>query len=104
MAFGKKISKDTMAEELDPKGFSSTQAALGFCALGLLAGLVVTPLVGTDTQVVSTDITGAIDRTVTGSIADTGEARRYTIRQSVMQRDPNVPCIIFEDGTQEGGC
>lgn len=99
-----KASKDTMSEELDPKGFSSTQAALGFCALGLLAGLIVTPFVGTQTQLVSTEITGAVDRTVTGSISTGEETRRYTIRQSVMQRDPSVPCIIYEDGTQEGGC
>lgn len=104
MAFGKKTAEDTMSEELDPDGFSSTQTALGFCALGLLGILFLTPVLSGGAQIVSNELTGGIDRTVTGSIGKTDNTLRYTIRQSVMQSDPSVPCIIFEDGSQQGGC
>lgn len=95
-------------EEVDPSGFSSFQAALGFCALGVLGALVLAPLADKGAQhigVLASSQDG-IDRTVTGAVepAKPDEVRRYTIRRSVLQRDPSQDCIIYEDGTEEGGC
>lgn len=113
-SFGNREKADA---ELDPQGFSSLQMALGFCALGALGALLVAPLMadGAARIGILADSDGGIDTTVVGSITSGGassasplispdETRTYTIRRSVLQADPTVDCIIYDDGTQEGGC
>ncbi|MBS9722405.1 hypothetical protein JYU29_17060 [Tianweitania sp. BSSL-BM11] len=42
-----------------------------------------------------------IDYTATGSIGSAGD---YTIRRSVLSRDPSGVCVIRSDGRQVGDC
>ena len=89
-------------------GISTIKLAIGFCAAGLAAAMFLTPLldIGSERFALSqrAAISGPVDRTVTGAIEKAKTVRRYTIRRSVMQKDPSRPCYIFEDGTMEGGC
>lgn len=91
--------------ELESSNFGSIKTLLGICAVGLLAIFFLMPVIedGTD-KIVTMAIKNNTDDVVTGSVESEPEVRRYTVRQSVLQSDPSVPCIIYEDGTQEGGC
>ncbi|MEM9732134.1 MAG: hypothetical protein AAF903_01465 [Pseudomonadota bacterium] len=103
-------------EELDPKGFSSLQLAIGFCAIGALGALFVAPMMadGAARIGILADSSDGIDDTVVGSIdrdqptaaprISNTEGRSYTIRQSVLQSSPSAECIIYDDGGQEGDC
>ncbi|MEL7273316.1 MAG: hypothetical protein AAGK33_07745 [Pseudomonadota bacterium] len=103
-------------DELDPKGFSSLQLALGFCAMGALGALFVAPLMADGAARIGllADSGDGIDDTVVGSIKNSAptttppvrntQGRSYTIRQSVLQSSPTAECIIYDDGGEEGDC
>lgn len=105
--FGKRQRAEQ--EQIDDlAGISNAKIAIGFCVAGLAAAVFLTPLLdmGADKLALGQRlaVSGPIDTTVTGAIEKAKKSRRYTIRRSVMQRDPSQPCYIFEDGTREGGC
>lgn len=107
--FGKRREHVREEEQVDElTGFSTVQVTVGFCVLGLLGALFLTPILDSGAQrlagAAESLSPGGFDRTVTGSINKPSRTKRYTIRRSVMQKDPSVPCIIYEDGTREGGC
>ena len=92
-------------------GIPTVRLALGFCTLGLLAALFLTPLLDTAAEKLAglgaDEERVGIDRTVTGSVTPTQRTdrpRRYIIRRSVMQKNPSAPCFLYEDGTREGEC
>lgn len=80
--------------------------ATGFAVLSVVAAFFVVPMLQgeDDGLTVVSAPPFEIDRTITGSIRRPDTTRRYTIRHSVLQKDPNKPCFIYEDGTREGGC
>ncbi|MEO1398154.1 MAG: hypothetical protein AAFU56_04710 [Pseudomonadota bacterium] len=88
-------------------GFTTLQAAGAFAVMALLAAIFVPGVYGEPGQRFAAfrgDPT-TVDATITGSVEGKPKrTKRYTIRRSVLQKDPNKPCIIFEDGTREGGC
>ena len=113
--FGKRhIEQEEQLDRLIDGG--SVRTALGFGVLCLIAALVLTPALDNRAPQVATisdeDLPAGIDRTVTGSIKPAAEVApqppkgtlRYTIRRSVVQKDPSEPCYIYEDGTSHGGC
>lgn len=114
--FNTSSQSTTSEEELDPKGFSSLQLALGFCAMGALGALFVAPLMADGAARIGllADSGDGIDDTVVGSIeaspqtlaprARNTEGRSYTVRRSVLQSSPTAECIIYDDGGQEGDC
>lgn len=105
--FGKR-KRDEQDQIDNLTGISTIKVAVGFCIAGLAAAVFLTPVldIGSERFDLSqrAKITGPVDTTVTGAIEKAKTSRRYTIRRSVMQKDPSVPCYIFEDGTREGGC
>ncbi|EFL87955.1 hypothetical protein [Ahrensia sp. R2A130] len=90
-------------------GFTPIQAAFGFCAVAGLGSLLILPLAPTGGQSlpVAQDriaLDGRnIDRTAVGSIQSSSK-RRYSVRRSVLNPDPQTPCVIFDNGTYEGSC
>lgn len=91
-------------------------SALLFGMLALAAAFVVAPIVDGGTQQIANlpldDSATRIDTTVTGSVtANSGPKSdgssgkvRYTIRRSVIQKNPSEPCYIYADGTRSGDC
>jgi hypothetical protein len=47
-------------------------------------------------------IYGGLDRTATGTVRN--GANQYTIRRSVLQKNPGSMCIIHSNGTKSGDC
>ena len=45
-----------------------------------------------------------LDRMSTGSLAPRNGGETYTIRRSVLQKDPSAVCIIHETGSRSGSC
>ncbi|MEM8751206.1 MAG: hypothetical protein AAGF28_12975 [Pseudomonadota bacterium] len=100
-------------------GFSALHVALGFAALGLLSLVFLTPAVDRAAQRMALQYlnNGSVDNITTGSVrrsADRppvngasrsrGQTRRYTIRRSVLNKNPSEPCIIYDDGARSGNC
>ncbi|MEM1040619.1 MAG: hypothetical protein AAGI12_14245 [Pseudomonadota bacterium] len=89
------------------KGFTTLQAAGAFAVIALVSAVFIPGIYGEPNQRFAAFRGGptGIDATVTGTVAAKPQrVKRYTIRRSVLQKDPNTPCIVYEDGTQEGGC
>lgn len=85
---------------------TSMQVALGCAALALVFTLALTPSsenIANRIALQSPLAGDNIDRVVTGSIKKS-TTRRYTIRRSVLQKDPHATCTIYDDGTREGDC
>ncbi|MGI9365418.1 MAG: hypothetical protein ACR2O8_09575 [Rhizobiaceae bacterium] len=91
-------------------------SALLFGILALVAAFILAPVLDSGTQHVANlpqgDGVNPIDATVTGSVspqlgqqptAESGKIR-YTIRRSVIQKNPSEPCYIYADGTRKGDC
>ncbi|MEL6968384.1 MAG: hypothetical protein AAGM04_13480 [Pseudomonadota bacterium] len=112
MAFQERSVSDERVSNIraflkDARGFSTLQAALGFAAIAVVAGMFIPELYSRkDAKLASFQTAAGIDRTVTGTIADSKpkRVRRYTVRRSIWQKDPSKPCIIYDDGSREGGC
>lgn len=113
--FGKRQTEQQ--EQLEQLvGGGSLRSAFAFCVLGLLAAVFLAPMLNSNTQQVATIqdelLPDNIDRTVTGSIeADETQVAppqngtvRYTIRRSVIQKNPSEPCFIYENGATQGDC
>ena len=113
--FGKRQAEQQ--EQLEQLvGGGSLRSAFAFCVLGLLAAVFLAPMLNSNTQQVATIedklLPDNIDRTVTGSVeADQSQATpprngtvRYTIRRSVIQKNPSEPCYIYENGATQGDC
>lgn len=90
-------------------GFTPIQAAFGFCAVAGLGSLLILPLAptaGTNLPVAQDRIAidgSRVDRTAVGSIRSASK-RRYSVRRSVLNPDPQAACTIFTDGSYEGSC
>ena len=90
-------------------GFTPIQAAFGFCAVAGLGSLLILPLAPTGVQQLPVDqsriaIDGSnVARTAVGSIREGGK-RRYSVRRSVLNSDPQETCVIYENGTYDGSC
>lgn len=92
---------------MDQSGLSTLQLALGFAALAIVAGLLGSPLAASLTSGRSAPQIAAnpgIDTTVTGSVKKQPVTRTYTIRRSVLQKDPSRVCKIWSNGHREGDC
>ena len=80
-----------------------------FCAVAGLGSLLILPLAPTGVQQLPVDqsriaIDGSnVDRTAVGSIREGGK-RRYSVRRSVLNSDPQETCVIYENGTYDGSC
>ncbi len=88
-------------------GLSMTQIALGMSVLALFAAVFFTPILDQNSNQIARnqiDLPGDIDRTVTGSVEKSSEPKRYIIRRSITNPNPELPCYIYEDGTREGNC
>jgi len=94
----------------DAQGFTTLQAAGAFAIIALAAAVFVPGIYGEPSQRFAAfrGDPATVDATVTGSVGTqprpAKRTKRYTIRRSVLQKNPNTPCIIFEDGSREGGC
>ncbi len=83
---------------------------MGALNLALLFGtavialtLILTPMIADDKD--SSVLASAPldhDTMTTGSIPDSGEAKRYTVRRSVLQPTPGAVCIVDANGSQSG--
>ncbi len=85
-------------------GVSSLQIALGFAAFALVATIFLPPTGAYYGERIA-NLGGkdaGIDPVVTGSVEK--KTRRYTIRRSVLTKDPSKPCVIYANGVQEGNC
>ena len=94
----------------------SLPSAFLFGALALAAAFILAPVLDNGTQRVanltSSEPSNGIDTTITGSIASQSDPAlgnengtiRYTIRRSVIQKNPSDPCYIYADGTRRGDC
>jgi len=89
---------------------SSMQVALGCAGLALAATLALSlssESIANRIALQSPGISNNIDHVVTGSVSretPRGITQRYTVRRSVLQKDPNATCIIYADGTRQGDC
>ncbi|WP_377293808.1 hypothetical protein [Rhizobium sp. SG2393] len=83
---------------------------MGALNLALLFGtavialtLILTPMIADDKD---TSVLASApldhDTMTTGSIPDSGEAKRYTVRRSVLQPTPGAVCIVDANGSQSG--
>lgn len=90
------------------RGFTSLKLALGFSVCAIAAALFLTPLVDSNDQTFAYFSDGfqdpGFDNITTGSVKKRDNIKRYTIRRSVLQKDPEAPCIIYESGLREGDC
>jgi len=92
-------------------GLTSMQVALGCAGVALAATFILAPQSGKIAEHIALQQPNAdqfIDRTVTGSIdnpiSSRGKLQRYTVRRSVLQKDPSATCIIYADGSRKGDC
>ena len=95
-------------------GGGTIRTALAFCIFGLLVAMAMVPVLSDGTQhlagIVNPGLSDPIDTTVTGSVKNTAQRSqqqgtvRYTIRRSVMHKNPSQPCYIYEDGTRRDDC
>ena len=90
--FGKQFWKATT-------GYTSLQAAMTFAVVGVVASLTALPYFENSNRSVLN-----LSQFVTGQGDESTEVRRYTITQSVLQKDYQTGCTEYEDGTQEGSC
>ncbi len=89
-------------------GLTSLKSAIGFSVLGLLAAILLVPMVQSGSQTLAWIGNGGSDRqidsTVTGSVDEESGTRTYIIRRSVLQKNPTQPCIVYQDGTTQADC
>ncbi len=90
-------------------GLTSVQTALGFGAAAFVAALFLTPMLDTGSQRVAyfgSFKGGQNIDPITTATTRKGDVKtkRYTIRRSVLQKNPSEPCIIYETGLSEGDC
>lgn len=91
-------------------GVSTSQViklCLGFGAVAVAGALFLTPVLDDGSQYANGNpevIYPGIDPITTAGVPSSRRTKRYTIRRSVLQRDPSEPCLIYEDGRREGSC
>ena len=107
-------AEEKQLEQLASGGALSS--ALLFGLLALVAAFILAPVLDSGNQQVanmdSCDGVNATDTTVTGSVSSQSGQQpsagsgpiRYTIRRSVIQKNPSEPCYIYADGTRKGDC
>lgn len=92
----------------DRSGMSALNLAAGFAFAAILAGVLGAPLakyLSPETRTrIAIQNSGPVDRVVTGSVERSTEAKRYTIRRSVLNDSSSQACIIHENGAREGAC
>ena len=80
---------------------------LGFGAVAIAGGLFLTPVLDSGSEYASGEpkvVYPGIDPITTAGVPSKRATKRYTIRRSVLQKDPSEPCLIYEDGSREGSC
>ena len=90
------VNGETYRGSLNRSGL--LRIALLFGSIAVAFSLFLVPMLSTtgiDT------VSPGVDRILTGSISKGSE---YTLRRSVLQRDPSAYCIIRNDGTSTGSC
>ncbi len=92
------------------EGVSTSQViklCLGFGAVAVASALFLTPVLDSGSEFANGDpkvVYPGIDPITTAGISSNRATKRYTIRRSVLQKDPSEPCLIYEDGSREGSC
>jgi hypothetical protein len=84
-----KILKRFNAFGQNRHGGVPVQMALVFGAAGILAAVLMTPLLQESAQRYAGNDGYGVDQTLTGSI---GPGQRYTIRKSVLSPEPEIFC------------
>lgn len=80
------------------------RATLLFGSAAAALSLIVVPMVDRETKLIVAERSAGVDAMTTGSIGSDANARRYTLRRSVLDRPDRTPCIMFPDGRQAGAC
>ena len=93
--------KDLVTSQSRRTGVLNLSLLFGTAVIALT--LILTPMLAskTDTKVLA-DAPIDYDNISTGSIPQQREAKRYTVRRSVLQEMPGAVCIIDGDGTKSG--
>jgi hypothetical protein len=80
-------------------GMVMLRATLLFGSAAMALALILTPIADRFSR--DPNIGAALDYMATGSIERSGN---YTIRRSVLQKDPSSVCIVRPDGRHSGDC
>ncbi|MDA8870861.1 hypothetical protein N9H93_05755 [Rhizobiaceae bacterium] len=87
-------------------GYTSTQAALAFAALGIVGAVFVTPMMdrGTLPGNFARLDASKYDLTTTAGVRSSSRDRAISIQRSVLQPKGSRGCVIFDSGRREGDC
>jgi hypothetical protein len=99
--FGK-LPSDQEFERQRPNRIGAVNVALLFGTAAIALTLILTPLLAPGDDQMTAGTMG-YDDIKTGSIpSEDGKIKRYTIRRSVLQKDPGEVCIIDQDRNKSG--